>query len=223
MSVHKNILMIVTNVNSMGENHPTGLWLEEFAVPYIEFVKVGYNVAVASPLGGKIPLDPNSLSEKNPDTWQLALAALDSTQTLLAVKNQAFDAIIIPGGHGPMFDLANNTLLAELLKEFAQADKIIGAVCHGPAALVSTVLENGRPLVAGKRVAGFSNVEERAAQLDKLVPFLLEDKLTELGGIYISQEAWQEHVVVDGNLITGQNPQSSTMFAKAILDKLQAN
>ena len=215
MNASKNILMVVTNINSMAENHPTGLWLEEFAVPYTELVKAGYIVTVASPLGGKTPLDPNSLGEKYPEAWQPALAALDSTQTLSAVKDQVFAAIVLPGGHGPMFDLANDALLAELLQQHAHENKIIGAVCHGPAALVSTILKNGRPLVAGRKVAGFSNVEERAARLDKLVPFLLEDKLKELGGIYTSKEAWQAHVVVDGNLITGQNPQSSTMFAAA--------
>jgi putative intracellular protease/amidase len=217
----KNILMVVTNVNAIDKNHPTGLWLEEFAIPYTEFVKAGYKVTVASPLGGKIPLDPNSLGEENSEDWQIALKELVSTQTLQAIKDEAFDALILPGGHGPMFDLASDTLLAELLKKFAKADKVIGAVCHGPAALVSTVLDNGRSLVYGKNVTGFTNVEERAVQLDKLVPFLLEDKLIELGGKYTNKDAWQEYVVVDGNLITGQNPQSSSGFAKAVLTKLQ--
>lgn len=121
-----------------------------------------------------------------------------------------------------MFDLATDPLLAKWLKDFAQSEKVIGAVCHGPAALVSTVLDNGQSLVQGKNVTGFSNVEERAVQLDHLVPFLLEDKLVALGGNYSGKDAWQEYVVTDGNLITGQNPQSSGLFAEAVLARLAA-
>ena len=118
--------------------------------------------------------------------------------------------------------MATDPLLAKWLKDFAQSEKVIGAVCHGPAALVSTVLDNGQSLVQGKNVTGFSNVEERAVQLDHLVPFLLEDKLVALGGNYSGKDAWQEYVVTDGNLITGQNPQSSGLFAEAVLARLAA-
>jgi len=221
MAIQRQILIVVTNVGYITENRPTGLWLEEFAIPYNEFISAGYKVIVASPLGGKIPLDPRSTSQEIPEAWQPAVAVLQDTQILLKVKDQEFDALILPGGHGPMFDLSRNYILAELLKRFMVTDKIIGAVCHGPAGLVNTFLDNGQSLVANKRVTGFSNVEEEVVQLTKLVSFLLEDKLKELGGNYISKAAWQEHVVIDGNLITGQNPQSSAIFAKAIVDKLR--
>ncbi|MDU2064831.1 MAG: type 1 glutamine amidotransferase domain-containing protein [Sporomusaceae bacterium] len=220
MAASKKILMVVTNVYAIDENHPTGLWLEEFAVPYIEFLNAGYSVVVASPKGGKIPLDPNSLAEEIPESWQPAMKVLDSSETLASMSADTFDALILPGGHGPMFDLAVDAKLAALLNKFHNSNKIIGAVCHGPAALVSAVLDNGQSLIAGKKVTGFTNEEERTVQLDHLVPFLLEDKLKELGGTYVSKGAWQAHVVVDGNLITGQNPQSSALFAKAIIDEL---
>lgn len=218
----KNILMVVTNVNEMAENHPTGLWLEEFAIPYTAFIKAGHKVQTASPLGGKIPLDPNSLGKEDRPEWQDALAQLEDTAKLQSLNMEDFDALILPGGHGPMFDLATDPLLAKWLKDFAQSEKVIGAVCHGPAALVSTVLDNGQSLVQGKNVTGFSNVEERAVQLDHLVPFLLEDKLVALGGNYSGTDAWLEYVVTDGNLITGQNPQSSGLFAEAVLARLAA-
>ena len=220
MQNNKRILMVVTNVASMGESHPTGLWLEEFAVPYLKFVKAGYCVTVASPLGGEIPLDPNSINEEIPQEWNAAKTELQATKKLAEVAKEDFAALVLPGGHGPMFDLAIDQLLAKLLVRFMHEQKTIGAVCHGPAALVSAYQENGESILAGKKVTGFSNVEEKAAQLDHLVPFMLEDRLKELGAIYQNKAAWQENVVVDGNLVTGQNPQSSALFAEAVLSNL---
>lgn len=219
--MNKNILMVVTNVSVMGETHPTGLWLEEFALPYLAFAKAGYRVVVASPAGGKIPLDPNSTPQDIPAQWQPALAVLEDS-VLLAEQTEAdFDAIVLPGGHGPMFDLATDPKLAALLTQFMESGKVVGAVCHGPAALVSAVRSDGQSILANRNVTGFSNQEEVATTLDALVPFLLEDKLKELGAQYANKEAWQEHVVSDGNLITGQNPQSSALFAQTIVNKLQ--
>lgn len=219
--MNKNILMVVTNVAVMGETHPTGLWLEEFALPYLAFAQAGYRVVVASPAGGKIPLDPNSTAEGIPAQWQPALAVLEDSVLLAEQTEAEFDAIVLPGGHGPMFDLATDPTLAALLTQFMESGKVVGAVCHGPAALVSAVRSDGQSILANRNVTGFSNQEEVATTLDALVPFLLEDKLKELGAQYANKEAWQEHVVSDGNLITGQNPQSSALFAQTIVNKLQ--
>ncbi len=220
--IKKKVLMVVTNVDSMNGVHATGLWLEEFAVPYIEFTNAGYEITVASPLGGKSPLDPNSLVEEIPAAWQALMGILETTEKLSDAAKGEYQALVIPGGHGPMFDLATDDLLASILKDFMEKNKLIGAVCHGPAALVRAALADGTSILAGKKVTGFSNEEEVTVQLDKLVPFLLEDQLKKLGASYSRKDMWQEYVVVDGNLITGQNPQSSTLFAKTILKALNA-
>jgi len=220
--IKKKVLMVVTNVDSMNGVHATGLWLEEFAVPYIEFTNAGYEITVASPLGGKSPLDPNSLVEEIPAAWQSLKGILEATEKLSDAVKDEYQALVIPGGHGPMFDLATDELLASTLKDFMEKNKLIAAVCHGPAALVRAVLADGTSILAGKKVTGFSNEEEVAVQLDKLVPFLLEDQLKKLGASYSRKDMWQEYVVVDGNLITGQNPQSSTLFAKTIVKELNA-
>ena len=220
--IKKKVLMVVTNVDSMNGVHATGLWLEEFAVPYIEFTNAGYEITVASPLGGKSPLDPNSLVEEIPAAWQALTGILETTEKLSDAAKGEYQALVIPGGHGPMFDLATDELLASTLKDFMEKNKLIAAVCHGPAALVRAVLADGTSILAGKKVTGFSNEEEVTVQLDKLVPFLLEDQLKKLGASYSRKDMWQEYVVVDGNLITGQNPQSSTLFAKTIVKELNA-
>ena len=220
--IKKKVLMVVTNVDSMNGVHATGLWLEEFAVPYIEFTNAGYEITVASPLGGKSPLDPNSLVEEIPSAWQALMGILETTEKLSDIAKGEYQAVVIPGGHGPMFDLATDDLLASILKDFMEKNKLIGAVCHGPAALVRAALADGTSILAGKKVTGFSNEEEVTVQLDKLVPFLLEDQLKKLGASYSRKDMWQEYVVVDGNLITGQNPQSSTLFAKTIVKELNA-
>jgi len=220
--IKKKVLMVVTNIDSMNGVHATGLWLEEFAVPYIEFTNAGYEITVASPLGGKSPLDPNSLVEEIPAAWQSLKGILEATEKLSDAVKDEYQALVIPGGHGPMFDLATDELLASTLKDFMEKNKLIAAVCHGPAALVRAVLADGTSILAGKKVTGFSNEEEVAVQLDKLVPFLLEDQLKKLGASYSRKDMWQEYVVVDGNLITGQNPQSSTLFAKTIVKELNA-
>jgi len=216
----KKVLMVVTNVNRMGKDHPTGLWLEEFAVPYLALLAAGYDVTVASPLGGKTPLDPNSVQGEILPQWQDAAKRLEATEVLSALDRNAYAGVILPGGHGPMFDLASDETLASLLTEFMEQNKLVAAVCHGPAALVKARFADGSSILAGRRVTGFSNEEEYAVQLEKLVPFLLEDKLQALGAVYSRQDLWQEYVVTDGNLITGQNPQSSPLFATAVVDYL---
>ncbi|HWR45725.1 type 1 glutamine amidotransferase domain-containing protein [Sporomusa sp.] len=217
MTVQKKILMIVTSFDQIDEHHSTGLWLEEFAVPYLEFCAAEYGVTVASPRGGAAPIDAQSVSGNIPNQWQEAVSILNNTEILYEMNVEDYDAVIFPGGHGPMFDLAKDEQLARLLQYFAAAGKVIGAVCHGPAALVRAIMPDGRPLVAGKKVTAFTNEEEQMTHLNTLVPFTLETKLKELGAEFLKNEPWANNVVIDENLITGQNRQSSFDFAKAVL------
>ena len=221
MTTTKRILIVVTSHNAIDANHPTGLWFEEFATPYAEFLSQGFDVTVASPRGGAVPIDPRS--EPNPEEAEQtaqARSALQQTRTLSEVQASNFDAIFLPGGHGTMFDLPENTALQQLLGDFASQDKVVAAVCHGPAGLVGARLANGTPLVAGKRLTAFTNNEERAAELDQAMPFLLESRLRELGGDFVERPNWSDHVERDGKLITGQNPQSSGSVAKAVIEEL---
>jgi putative intracellular protease/amidase len=221
MSQPKRVLIVVTSHDHIDDTHPTGLWLEEFAIPYTEFKSNGFDVTVASPQGGKAPLDPRS--EPKPEEASNsaeARAALEDTKVLASLSADDFDAIFLPGGHGTMFDLPNNEALQKLLGAFGEADKVIAAVCHGPAGFVGVTSPNGTPLVAGKTVTAFTDEEERAVELDKLMPFLLETKLRELGGQFIVKPNWSDHVEQDGKLITGQNPQSSGSVARAVIAAL---
>ncbi len=216
-----NVLMVLTSRDHYEGGHPTGLWLEEYAAPYLAFLKAGFAVTLASPAGGSVPLDPVSVPEAMPEEWKAALDALGNVAKLNAVEKQEFDAIVIPGGHGPLFDLASDEIAAKLLMQADANNKVIAAVCHGLAAFVSVIGKDGSPLVAGRRMTGFSNKEEEIAGLEKMVPFALETRLVELGASYEAREPWTEHVVVDGNIITGQNPQSSEKFAQAIVAALK--
>lgn len=220
MKSSNKILMVVTNRDHFNNFHKTGLWLEEFVVPYLEFRAAGYEIVVASPLGGTSPVDPQSIPEKVPAEWSSAIQVLESTVKLDQVDYTQYDAIVLPGGHGPLFDLPNDPTLARILSYFNAENRIIAAVCHGTAGLMGATTPEGKPLVAGRKMTGFTNAEEKIAQLDKLVPFPLERKLRELGANYVSGDPWSDYVVVDGNLITGQNPQSSVTFSKAILESL---
>lgn len=221
MEPSKKILMVVTNWDHFDNGRKTGLWLEEFAVPYLDFRAAGYEVTVASPLGGATPIDPGSINEKNPAEWIAAKEVLQSTLELSEVDYMQYDAVVIPGGHGPLFDLANDQLLADILTYFDSHKHVIAAVCHGSGVLVKATTDKGEPLVAGRKLTGFTNAEEKIAGSDKLVPFSLETKLRALGANFESTNPWGNYVVVDGNLITGQNPQSSASLAKAIIEKLR--
>ncbi len=218
----KQVLMVVTSSNRMGtHDKATGLWLEEFAIPYLQFQASGFELTVASPQGGTTPIDPRANpSPEQTEAWAQPLAALQNTRLLSAVKATNFDAIFMPGGHGTMFDLPENPDLHKLLADFADQDKIIAAVCHGPAGLVGAKRADGSSLVAGKTITAFTDSEERAAQLDKAMPFLLESRLRELGGNFVRQPDWADHIEQDGKLITGQNPQSSASVAKAVINSL---
>ncbi len=211
------VLFVVTSFSRIDAHHVTGLWLEEFAVPYLALAAAGCKVTVGSPAGGRAPVDPQSVSGYNPPEWQDAAGALAATRNMTALTFADYDAVIFPGGHGPMFDLATNRYLAEVLPQVDAAGKVIGAVCHGPAALVSAVRPDGKPLLAGRKVTGFTNEEEAATHLAAVVPFFLETRLQDLGAEFSKSIPWASQVVVDGNLITGQNRQSCDRFTQAVL------
>ena len=217
------ILMVVTNHSELPNGHKTGLWLEEYAVPYNEFLEAGFDVVTASPQGGAAPIDPRSFDEdKASTTYAAALDQVKHTTRLADVDSEHFDALFFPGGHGPMFDLAIDPRVKELVRQFAEEGKVYAAVCHGPAALVGATTSGGQSIVAGKRLTAFTDAEEREVELDKLVPFLLEDKLEEEGARFEGTANWTDHVVTDGLLITGQNPQSSASTARAVIARLSA-
>ncbi|MGD6818855.1 type 1 glutamine amidotransferase domain-containing protein [Metabacillus sp. 84] len=216
----KKILMVLTNSSKIDEEHETGLWLGEFAEPYIEFVNSGFQVSAASPNGGRIPIDPNSVQETPPDEWEEAISMLQNTEVLSALNPQDFNGIFLPGGHGTMFDLPDDPSLQKALAHFAENNKVIGAVCHGPAGFVGTKLSNGKFLVDGVSLTGFTNEEEQQTGLDSLMPFLLESKLREQGAQFEGAAAYSDHVVTDTRFVTGQNPQSSKSAAKAFVEAL---
>lgn len=223
------ILMVLTSHDQLGDTgHKTGFWLEEFAAPYYVFKDAGAEITLASPAGGQPPLDPKS---NEPDFQsdatrrfmedQDARTALANTSRLADLSADGFDAVFYPGGHGPLWDLAENQHSITLIETMHAAGKPVAAVCHAPAVLKNTKLPDGKPLVAGKSLTGFSNTEEAAVQLTDVVPFLLEDELSARGASYEKADDWQPHAVIDGNLITGQNPASSELAARAVLDFLK--
>lgn len=222
LAAGKEILMVVTSADRIAEGKPTGLWLEEFAVPYLLFRQAGFSVTVASPKGGVAPIDPRSLADAaKHKEWETAASVLKETVPLARVTPEKYTAIILPGGHGTMFDFPGDRHLKELLRQFSASDKVIAAVCHGPAGLVGGTGADGKPLVAGKTITAFTDAEEKAINLDKEMPFLLETKLREEGATFVAGEKWAAHVQVDGKLVTGQNPASSEGVAKAVIRLLQ--
>jgi putative intracellular protease/amidase len=224
------ILMVLTSHDQLGDTgKKTGFWLEEFAAPFYVLKDAGASVTLASPKGGQPPLDPKSdLPENQTEmtrrfrTDPAAQAQLANTKKLAEVSAEEFDAVFYPGGHGPMWDLPDNPASVALIDAFVKADKPVGAVCHAPVALVNVRGRDGEYLVKGKRVTGFSNSEEEAVGLTAVVPFLLEDRLKERGGSYSKGPDWAPHVLVDGKLVTGQNPASSEAGAKELLKLLRS-
>lgn len=223
------ILMVLTSHDALGKTgEKTGFWLEEFAAPYYTFKDAGAELTLASPLGGQPPLDPKS---DDPDAQTdatrrfkadtAAQQALATTRRLDTVSAADFDAVFYPGGHGPLWDLAEDRNSIDLIEAMLAAKKPVAAVCHAPAVLRHPKTAGGDPVVKGKKVTGFSNSEEEAVGLTEVVPFLLEDMLTEKGANYSSAGDWAVHVVTDGLLITGQNPASSEAAAEALLKRLK--
>ena len=220
--------MVLTSHDQLGNTgKKTGFWLEEFAAPYYAFKDAGAEVTLVSPKGGQPPLDPKS---DEPDAQTAATRrfkaddaaqqALAHTGTLADVSAKAFDAVFYPGGHGPLWDLAQDANSIRLIEDMAAAGKPVVAVCHAPGVLREVKGANGKAFVDGKKVTGFTNSEEAAAKLTDVVPFLVEDMLVERGGEYSKGADYQPHVVTDGTLITGQNPASSEPAARALLRQL---
>jgi putative intracellular protease/amidase len=217
----KHILMVVTTADKMNNEHSTGLWLSEFGEAYVEFANAGYTITVASPKGGKAPVDDRSLEGEVPQEILDTAKYLENTVKLDEIKDiDGFAGIFLPGGHGTMFDLPDHTKLQEVIRDLYEQNKVVAAVCHGPAGLVGVKLSDGTPLVAGKAVTAFTDAEEVETTLDQYMPFLLETRMRELGAEFVAAENWANHVQVDGNLITGQNPQSTISVAKEVLKQL---
>ncbi|BDW89130.1 dimethylallyltransferase [Thalassospira tepidiphila] len=224
------ILMIVTSHDQMGDTgHKTGIWLEEFAAPYYRFKDAGAEITLASPKGGKPPLDPNSqVPDALTDATErfekddAANAVFANTVTLDGLKADDFDALFYPGGHGPLWDLATDQKSIALIEAFVAQNKPVAAVCHGPAALVNAKTPDGKPLVSGKRVTSFTNDEEKAVGLENVVPLSIEDEFKKHGATFERGDNWASYAVVDGKLVTGQNPASSDATADEVIKLLSA-
>jgi putative intracellular protease/amidase len=219
------IIMILTSHDKLGDTgKKTGFWLEEFAAPYYVFKDAGADITLASPAGGQPPLDPSSDTDdaqteatkrfKDDDAAQKHLA---STEVLSTISADGFDAVFYPGGHGPLWDLAEDADSRKLIEKFNSTDRPIGAVCHAPAVFKHPKGVDGKPLVSGKTVTGFTNTEEEGAGLTDVVPFLVEDMLKSNGADYQKGDDWASFVVTDGKLVTGQNPASSEEAARKLL------
>ncbi|TBR36807.1 MULTISPECIES: type 1 glutamine amidotransferase domain-containing protein [Dyella] len=225
------ILMVLTSHDQLGNTgKKTGFWLEEFAEPYYTFKDAGAQVTLASPKGGQPPIDPKSDDPDNQsdatrrfNSDDAAKKALASTLPLAEAVKHQYDAVFYPGGHGPLWDLAEDKDSIRLIERYYAAGKPVGAVCHAPGVLRHVKAPNGELLVKGKSVTGFSNSEEDAAGLTQVVPFLVEDMLKQSGATYSKKADWQSYAITDGNLITGQNPASSAATAKAVLAALRGS
>ena len=224
-----NILFVLTSHEDLGKTgEKTGFWIEEFASPYYFLVDKGVKVTVASPKGGQPPIDPKSeLADfSTPATERYNKDAqtqkvIKNTVKLDAINPADYDAVFYPGGHGPLWDLANDATSIALIEKFNSQTKPIAFVCHAPAALKDVKNADGTPLVKGKKVTGFTNTEEAAVGLTDVVPFLVEDMLSENGGVYSKKDDWAAYAIQDGNLITGQNPASSELVAEKLLESLK--
>ncbi len=224
----KKILMVLTSHDQLGDTgKKTGFWLEEFAAPYYVFKDAGAQITLASPQGGQPPLDPKSddPGAQTDATRRFkadadAQKVLANTVALARVRAEDFDAVFYPGGHGPLWDLAEDAQSIALIEKTFAAGKPLALVCHAPGVLRHAKAPDGKPLVDGKKVTGFTNTEEEAVQLTKIVPFLVEDMLKANGGEYSKGADWAPYVLTDGNLITGQNPASSEQGAHAVLQLL---
>lgn len=228
-TIMKKVLFVLTSHDELGNTgEKTGFWVEEFASPYYTLLDKGANITIATPQGGAAPIDPSSdtpdAATEATERFHKDAVALDriaNTIVLATIDAANYDAVFYPGGHGPLWDLANDAASIALIERFNEQQKPIGFVCHAPAALKAVKNTDGTPLVQGKKVTGFTNTEEAAVGLSDVVPFLVEDMLTENGGIYSKKEDWAAYAIQDGNLITGQNPASSALVADKILESLK--
>ena len=224
-----NILIVLTSHSELGNSgEKTEFWIEEFASPYYVFADADAEITIASPKGGQPPIDPKSelTDAQTPSTIRFykdktAIDKVANSIKLGDIEHEEYDAVFYPGGHGPLWDLANDTDSIKLIENFYNHQKPIAFVCHSPAALVHVKAVNGESLVKGKHLTSFSNAEEEAVKLTKIVPFLLEDKLKELGAHYTNKSHWESYIQQDGLLITGQNPASSEGVAHLLLKTLK--
>lgn len=222
------VLMVLTSHSELGNTgRKTGFWLEELAAPYYTFKDAGVEVLLASPKGGQPPLDPKSNEPANQteqthrfEADAAATAQLANTVRLDNINQADFDTVFYPGGHGPLWDLAEDKVSIALIESFIAANKPVALVCHAPGVLRHVQTTNGRPLVEGKKVTGFTNSEEAAVELTDIVPFLVEDELKAKGGLYSKGDDWASYVVRDGLLITGQNPGSSSAAAALLMQQI---
>lgn len=217
----KHVLIVSTSANKLENGHDTGLWLEEFAAPYLQFEKQGYKVTVASIEGGDVPIDANSLEDGLSQDVLNTQDLLKNTARLDQVADDTYDAVFLPGGHGTVVDFPNSETLQRVVRDVYENGNVVAAVCHGPIGLVNVTLSNGEPLVKDKQVTGFTDAEEREMKLDSAVPFLLETALREKGGNFDGADNWTVNVAVDERLVTGQNPQSSERVAEEIVKLLK--
>ena len=225
---NSRVLIVTTSHNELGNTgKKTGVWLEELAGPYYQFLDSGSEITIVSVKGGDVPLDPKSELQE----WQTeftkrfygdkkAFSFLKNTKSITEVNPKDFDILFFPGGHGPMWDLGDNQTIADLINGFNEEEKPIGLVCHGVVALKGVKGGNGQPFIKGKRLTSFTNSEEDAVGLSEVVPFLLEDALKSEGAVYVKGQDWSNFVIVDGNLVTGQNPQSSVSAAQKTMELL---
>ena len=227
MSSKHSVLLIATSAGKMGDMD-TGVWLEELAAPYYKFLEEEFNVSLASPKGGAIPIDAGSMQPQfftepakrfmlDPE----AVSLLSHSTSLKDINGANFNSIFLCGGHGTCVDFIDNPDLNRVLNETHNSGKILAAVCHGPNALATLKTPDGTPLVKGKNVTGFSSDEEEMVGLTGKVPFVIETEFKRLGGKYTKGQAWTSHAVADGRLITGQNPQSSEATADLVIQKLK--
>jgi putative intracellular protease/amidase len=230
MIMTKKILMVLTSHDELGNTgQKTGFWVEEFAAPYYAFIDAGVEVTLASPKGGQAPIDPTSTLEDfqtaatdRYDADKNAQAKIATTVQLSLINESDFDGVFYPGGHGPLWDLTDNSDSISLIESFLKAGKAVATVCHASAALLNVKNLAGDFAIKGKAVTGFTNSEEEAVQLTEVVPFLLEDELITRGGEYQKADDWHAFALQDGLIITGQNPASSTLAAEKLLKHLSA-
>jgi putative intracellular protease/amidase len=226
----KKILMVLTSHDELGDTgQKTGFWVEEFAAPYYAFIDAGVEVTLATPKGGQAPIDPTSTLEdfqtsatERYDSDATAQAKIASTALLSSVNESDFDGVFYPGGHGPLWDLTDNTDSIALIENFLNAGKAVATVCHASTALLNVKQASGDFAIKGKAVTSFTNSEEEAVQLTAIVPFLVEDELIKRGGEYQKAEDWHAFAIQDGLIITGQNPASSALAAEKLLAHLSA-
>lgn len=224
----KKVLVVLPSHDQLGNTgKKTGFWLEEFTDPYYKFIDNGYEVTIASPRGGKPPVDPKSIQKENQsestqrfEKDKSAQAKLENTLVLSQVSASDYDTLFLPGGHGPMWDLSSDENMKKIVEDFYSDKKIVSAVCHGPAGLLQATDRNGNSILKGKKITGFTNNEESAVGLTKAVPFSLENRMKELGGKFEKGQDFKPFVISDGQLITGQNPKSALPAAEKVIEIL---